>query len=142
MGLLDIASNNSFWRGYDYYENGMVISFSSIGENKYEGKVRGSSDNTYDVVIDVYHPKKSTCTCPHAEGTRKVCKHKVAIYLSVFPEEGKRIVKEAEEYDREQEELRTENYMEIERYVNSLTKQELREELLWRLLDEEDRHWY
>ena len=51
MGLLELASNNSFWRGVDYYEEGRVEDWSKIGDNLYEAKIDGSK--TYDVVVDV-----------------------------------------------------------------------------------------
>ena len=140
MGLLDIASAKSFWRGYDYYEAGKVLRSSRIDSCHYEGTVAGNEGASYEVTIDLDHPKKSTCNCPHAEGTRRVCKHKVALYFSVFPEEAVQAVKEAEEWEAEEEARLQEEYKEIEKYVNSLTKQELREQLLWRMIEERDRH--
>ena len=140
MGLLDIASGNSFWRGYDYYKGGKVISCTQTGEYRYEGDVAGSGDNVYAVMIDIEHPKRSTCTCPHAEGTRRVCKHKVALFFSVFPEEADRALREAEEWEANEEKRRQEEYKGLEEYVNSLSKQELRDELLWRLIDERERN--
>ena len=103
MGLLDLASGNSFWKGYDYYKASMVIGAEQIAGNRYQGTVKGSGKKTYAVTIDLDHPKKSTCTCPHAEGTRRICKHKVALYFSVFPEEADRALKEAEEWEAEEE---------------------------------------
>ena len=139
MGLLEIASNNSFWRGYDYYENGNVKSHRRIDEYRYAGEVEGSENNICSVTIVVKHPKKSTCDCPHAEGSRRVCKHKVALYLTVFPEEVDRVMREIEEWEAEEEQRWKDERKEIERYVNSLTKQELREQLLWRMIDERER---
>ena len=142
MGLLEIASNRSFWRGVDYYEAGKVGKWKKIDSYLYEAKVTGSK--TYDVVIDVKHPKRSTCDCPHAEGTRRVCKHKVALYLKVFPDELQRVMREIEEWEREEEDRRERERAEIKRYVYSLSKQELRDEHLWRIIaeEEEDRNWY
>lgn len=143
MGLLDLASGNSFWRGYDYYEAGKVKTSRQIGELQYEGTVEGSNSSQYDVMIDLEHPKKSVCTCPHAEGSRRVCKHKVALYFSIFPDEAVKALKEAEEWEAEEEKRWEEECKDIEKYVNSLSKQELREELLWRLIDERERkRWY
>lgn len=139
MGLLDIASGNSFWRGYDYYKEGKVQSRKKVNDNTYVGLVEGSGKETYEVTINLQHPKKSTCNCPHAEGTRRVCKHKVALYFSVFPEEAKKALKEAEEWEAEEEKSRQEEYEEIEKYVYSLSKQELRNQLLWRMIEENER---
>ena len=139
MGLLDIASGNSFWRGYDYFREGKVISNEKLSDSLYTGKVAGSRETPYEVTIDLEHPKRSTCSCPHAEGTRRVCKHKVALFFSFFPEEADKAIKEAEEWEAEEEQRQQEEYKEIEKYVYSLSKQQLREELLWRLIDESDR---
>lgn len=140
MGLLEIASGNSFWRGYDYFKDGKVISKKKLDECHYSGTVAGSRKEPYEVTIDLQHPKRSTCNCPHAEGTRRVCKHKVALYFSAFPEEADRAIKEAEEWEAQEEERRQAEYREIEKYVNSLSKQELRRQLLWRLIDERENH--
>ncbi len=139
MGLIEIASNNSFWRGYDYYKDGNVKSKRQISEYQYEGEVEGSESNIYSVMIDVQHPKRSICNCPHAEGSRRICKHKVALYLSIFPEEGDRVLREVEEWEAGEEQRWQDECKKIERYVNSLTKKELREQLLWRLIDERER---
>ena len=139
MGLIEIASNNSFWRGYDYYKDGNVKSKRQISEYQYEGEVEGSESNIYSVMIDVQHPKRSICNCPHAEGSRRICKHKVALYLSIFPEEGERVLREVEEWEASEEQRWQDECKKIEKYVNSLTKKELREQLLWRLIDERER---
>ena len=139
MGLLEIASGNSFWRGYDYYKVGNVKSIVKMDDNLYCGTVVGSKQTPYEVTIDLMHPKRSTCNCPHAEGTRRVCKHKVALYFSVFPEEAEKALKEAEEWASEEEKRWQKECQEIEKYVNTLSKQELREQLLWRLIDERER---
>ena len=136
MGLLDLASANSFWRGHDYYESNKVIESEKLDEFQYRGKVAGSRDVPYEVTIDIKHPKKSTCNCPHAEGERRICKHKVALYFSVFPEEAARVLKEAEEWEAEEEARLQDEYIGVERYVYSLSKEELRAELLWRMMDE------
>lgn len=138
MGLLDVASGNSVWRGYEYYDEGKVLSQERIGDDRVRGTVAGSIEAPYEVTIDLQHPKRSVCNCPHAEGTRRVCKHKVALFFSVFPEEADRLIKENEEWEAEQERRVQEEYKEIERYVYSLSKQELREELIWRMMEKRD----
>lgn len=143
MGLLDIASGNSFWRGYDYYTDKKVLSCRQIDHEHYEGTVKGSEGKKYQVFLDLEHPKKSTCTCPHAEGSRRVCKHKVALYFSIFPEEAEKALREAEEWEAETEKRQEEERQEIKQYVYSLTKAQLREELLWRMIEEKEREfWY
>ena len=68
MGLVEIASNNSVWRGMDYYEDKKVIAWEKTGEHTYDGSVSGNEGHTYKVHIDKEHPRKSTCTCPFADG--------------------------------------------------------------------------
>lgn len=67
MGLIDLASQNSLWRGYDYFDSKLVKNVTKINENEYESIVSGTTD--YHVVINLNHPRKSHCDCPHAAGT-------------------------------------------------------------------------
>jgi mannitol-specific phosphotransferase system IIBC component len=53
----------------------------------------------------------------------------IALYFTVFPKEAKIFITEAQEYEKEEKKREQEEYEEIERYVNSLSKQELREAL-------------
>lgn len=139
MGLLDLASDASYWRGYYYYKEQKVKSCNRTDINNYSGTVEGSMGKLYQVMLDLDHPKKSTCTCPHAEGNRRVCKHKVALYFSIFPEAAEKALADAEAWEAEEEQyLEDDERAEIEKYVYSLTKQELREELLWRMLEERE----
>ncbi len=70
MGLLDLASGASLWRGYEYYKAGRVRSWQSVSESAHEGMVQGSGDGCYTVDIDLAHPRKSSCSCPHTDGKR------------------------------------------------------------------------
>ncbi|NMB97839.1 MAG: hypothetical protein GYA02_14710 [Clostridiaceae bacterium] len=40
-------------------------------------------------MINIVHPRKSKCNCPHADGRRVICKHMIALYFTVFPKEAK-----------------------------------------------------
>jgi len=79
MSIISIASKASVSRGLEYSKYNNVIFWSQVNENVYTGYVKGSMEEPYYVTIDVKHPKKSTCNCPHAEGTVRVCKHKIAL---------------------------------------------------------------
>ena len=81
MGLIEIASGNSVWRGMDYYENHKVVSWNKSGNSTNKGGVSGSNEENYNVHIDKLHPRKSVCNCPIAEGRRVVCKHMIALYF-------------------------------------------------------------
>ena len=81
MGLIEIASGNSVWRGIDYYKNHKVVSWSKSGDSTYRGDVSGSNEENYNVHIDKLHPRKSVCNCSIAGGRRVVCKHMIALYF-------------------------------------------------------------
>ena len=81
MGLIEIASGNSVWRGMDYYENHKVVSWNKSGNSTYKGGVSGSNEENYNVHIDKLHPRKSVCNCPIAEVRRVVCKHMIALFF-------------------------------------------------------------
>jgi len=155
MGLVDICSYASYWRGINYYEEKRVKNIKKINENEYEAIVSGTED--YRVHLDLEHPKRSTCTCPHAEGTRIVCKHKVALYFTLFPDEAKEAIEERDAYYEEldEREERIEKEMEerrksIREYVDSLTEEEVRNELINRMIydayseyeDEDEEDYY
>ena len=142
MGMLDICSNSSYWRGLDYFERGKVKILNKTNDNEYDAIVSGTED--YNVHIDLCHPKKSTCTCPHAKGKSTICKHKVAVYFAVFPEAVEEAKHLEEEYYREQEEREQrieeemqERRMSIKKYVDSLSAKEARKILYNILVNEE-----
>ena len=47
MGLINIASGNSTWRGLDYYKENKVSDYKKISDSKYEGIVNGSNGKKY-----------------------------------------------------------------------------------------------
>ncbi len=135
MGLLECASQNSLWRGYDYFKEDKIASLKKIGETTYIGTVKGSNGESYDVSIDVSHPRKSTCNCPHADGKRIVCKHQIAVYFKAFPKEAERLYREAVEYEMEEENRQAEIENRLEDYIHKKKKAELEALLLELLYD-------
>jgi len=135
MGLLSMASNASAWRGYEYHLHKNVISYKKTDEGKYEGQVRGSNEENYSVLIDVEHPRKSSCNCPHAFGTRIICKHMIALYFGAFPNEAKRYMKEIEEYEVEAKQQEKEMHINVAKYIAGLSKAELQQALTELLYD-------
>lgn len=140
MSLLDLASYDSYYKGISYYQNGCVVSYEKIGDGLYRGVVRGTKK--YTIILNINHPRKSVCNCPYADGKQIICKHKVALYLAIFPEEIKRIEEEQKQYEleREEAERKFESAMkkhekEVRKYVNSLSKDELRKILINKLID-------
>lgn len=136
MSLISLASGASLARGYDYYKDKKVIEWSQVGDGVYHAAVSGSYGAPYDVTIDVQHPRRdSRCTCPHANGTRRICKHMVALYFTIFPQEAEVYYREAvlamEEAEKEAE------YFEnsLTRQIHAMSKDELEDALLSLLLD-------
>ena len=138
MGLLDLASATSAWRGYEYYKAGNVLTKIKLSETEYKGILQGSNNKSYEVFIDIEHPRKSHCNCPHANGKRVICKHQAALYFSVFPEEADQYYEEVVEYEEEEERRQEEIDKKVVAYINSLSKEELRQTLYEVLYDGAD----
>lgn len=130
MSLLSCASGQSAWRGYDYYLNRKVKVIKRISSSQFQGEASGSNGEIYEVFIDVEHPRKSSCTCPHAAGKRIVCKHQIALFFAAFPLEATKYYREVVEYEQEQEQLREEEENKVINYIDSLTKEQLQQVLL------------
>ena len=140
MGLLEICSHNSYWRGLDYFENKRVKALVQISRYEFEADVEGTE--IYRVHIDVNHPRKSTCTCPHAAGKSTICKHKVAVYFSIFPEEAQEAIDERNQYYEELEERENEYNKKVEimtkkykEYVDGLSVEEIKRMLVNYMVD-------
>lgn len=143
MGLIETASANSVWRGMDYYENRKVVSWAQTGTFAYDGIVSGSEGNKYTVHIETNHPRRSTCNCPFAEGRRVVCKHMIALYFTAVPNAADDYLRQVEEWEAEEQEREKQHYEDLRKYVNQLSKAELRERLYDALveLEEKDNYW-
>ena len=73
-------------RGYEYYCSGKVTSKTKIDDEIAKGKVNG-----YDVTINLDKPRNSKCTCKYKkDNPYKICKHMVALFLSLYPSEAKK----------------------------------------------------
>ena len=136
MALVDLASGKSFWRGYYYFEEGKVTECIVIDESTIEGIV-----NNYDVKLDLKHPRRSNCSCPHSQGHPKsVCKHMVALYFAANPEEARQLIKDIED---EEENERIELEESIRERVYGMTEMDVREELINMLIEESYKnHWW
>ena len=143
MGLIETASANSVWRGMDYYEAKKVISWEKTGTFAYDGVVSGSEGNKYIVHIETNHPRRSTCNCPFAEGRRVVCKHMIALYFTAVPNAADDFLRQVEEWEAEEQEREKQHYEDLRKYVNQLSKAELRERLYDAIveLEERDNYW-
>lgn len=147
MGILNQARASVIQRGYEYYKDKKVINFRKESDTVFYGSVKGTT--TYDVKIDINHTVKNTyCNCPFAKDNRKICKHMVALYFTVFPNEAEQYIENIAEQERIKEERFKEMYgylydEEINDYimyeivssfVNNLTLPELRFRLIEALI--------
>ncbi len=135
MGLLDIASGKSVWRGYEYYKSNKVILHTTVSDSEIKGVIQGSGVSKYDVAINIEHPRKSKCNCPHADGKRIICKHMIALYFTTFPNLAEEYYQKVIEYEREQEAYEEELYDNVIEYVHKMKKSDLAEALLQVLFD-------
>lgn len=134
MSFISLPSGKSLWRGYEYFKENRVYYKSNKRASEIEGKVVGNGQ-TYTVNINIEHPRSSKCNCPHADGKRIICKHMVALYFAAFPQEAENYYNEVIAYEEEQEQLQEEMDEKILKYINSLTKNELRQKLYEMLYD-------
>lgn len=130
MSLLSIASGQSIYRGYDYFQNKKVLRVSPCGDTAYSGIVAGSNNISYEVTIDLAYPRKSKCTCPYAAGRKIICKHMIAVYFTVFPKEAAQYIADLQAYWDEQEQAQEEMEEHIIRRVHAMKKSELQTALL------------
>ncbi len=135
MGLLECASGDSVWRGYDYYKEKRVPDLIETSESCFQATVNGGSKNFYSVYIDVVHPRKSTCNCPHANGKRIVCKHMVATYFTAYPAEAENFYKGYLQAREEAEKQEQALFERVQDYVGHMKKNELQQALLELLFD-------
>lgn len=130
MGVLDCACSASVWKGYYYYKDKKVLSLAEIEPNVFTAEVAGSTEQPYSVVLNLPHPRKSKCNCPHANGKRIMCKHIVAAYFTQFPLEAEKLYADAMVYQAEEEERQEELIDRVIQYVYKMKKSELQETLL------------
>lgn len=136
MGLIELASAQSVWRGLDYFEEKKVLNWNETDFELYDGIVQGSS--VYQVHLDIEHPKRSTCNCPFAQGRRVICKHMIAMYFTIVPQAAEDFLKMVDEWEKEEEKAQKEHSEDIRRYVMRLSKAELQEKYLEALLELEE----
>ena len=136
--LLNDASYHSYRRGYEYFKEGRVKNIQRFDGTTYSAIVSGCED--YHVRIDFAHPRKSTCDCPHAEGRRVVCKHKVALAFAVSPEALKKaddIMEEQLRYQAEREQREHEQYKRIKKKVMEMSLKDLRDYVIYQMIEDE-----
>ena len=163
MSILTSASSSSVSRGYDYYKSNKVHNVNQLNDQEFEGYVDGSLKNPYYVKINIKHPRKSYCDCPHANGNI-VCKHMTALYFDLFPDEVEDYESwlNSDYYDSDDEYYNYDDYYDdeydyydyrkkrnfekplffdsvLEKYVDDLSIEQLRKILLTELKNNEER---
>ena len=140
MGVIDIASSKSIWRGLDYYKQNKVISCVENADGTYEEEVAGSGKENYHVHLDMTHPRKSKCNCPLADGKMVACKHIVAVSFCVDSSEAERFKNEKTIYASEEEERRAKQYDYYMKMAKYMSKEELREAYVEAMIEVEEIH--
>lgn len=142
MSLMSCASYKSLWRGYEYFKQDKVLEWMQESESEFYGLVGGSNGTYYNVYIDLDHPRKSTCNCPHADGRRVICKHMVALFFKAFPEEAEKYYNDVANYEAEErkrqekiEKKQAELEIKVIDHVCKMKKNDLAEALLQILFD-------
>ena len=145
MGIFDITSYNSLRRGFDYYESKRVSKLTKISDADFEATVSNRENHEYHVRFNTKHPRKSTCNCPHAEGRMVICKHKVAVFFEIFPQEAEMFKERIDAQEKEAEMLyqihlkkQRERYEEVKAYVNQLPLDTMKEALIDYMMSEYD----
>ena len=133
MGVLECASVLSVWHGYEYFKKNRVRGIKQLDENVFSATVQASTP--YSVELHMDHPRKSTCDCPHANGRRVVCKHIVAVYFTILPEEAEEYYAEVLAYEEEEEKRQDALSERVIHYVWKMKKNELQQALLELLFD-------
>ncbi len=126
MSILTAASSKSAWRGYEYFMDDKVQFVKKLDETHFSGAVAGNRTEPYAIIIDIDHPKRSTCDCLFANGL-KICKHMVAVYFAAFPEEAIKFKAAIDQAIEEEEQYRKQLSEKIEKYINRLNKAQLRD---------------
>ena len=85
FSIIRMASGASMWNGLDYWQDGRVHDLRPAGDEAYDAEVAGTAPEPYRVHVDIAHVRQSSCTCPHAAGTRRICKHMVATVFAAHP---------------------------------------------------------
>ncbi len=129
MGIISCASASACWRGLDYYKRKKIKNIEKINNNEYTSIVSGNEN--YHIYLNLEHPRRSTCTCPLANGKRIICKHIVATYFSVVPNSAKDFEEEQEKLQQEYEEYEQRQYKKAINYLHKMSKKELIDELTY-----------
>ena len=138
MGLMNCSSFGVRCRGYDYYKNKAVINLKQISDTNYEATVKGSGNIEYTVRLDLKHNRQCKCNCPYAIDSIKICKHMIATYFTILPQEADKFYKEELEPLEETSKKLDSIYERLSDYIEKMPEKEVRQSLLSLLLSGPD----
>ena len=104
-------------RGFEYYENDLILSVEQIDNGHWEAIVKGSED--YEVMVRVTELGniiESNCSCPYDMSAH--CKHEVAIFNFL-------------KYSDEAKKMSSDKMQRIRNILDTFTKEDLKENLLF-----------
>ena len=87
IDIKELVSDKIFQRGREYFKEGMVCDVYLVGNNRLEAYVEGSGYHPYKVQIEFDQSgitEELSCSCPYVEDFYDVCKHIVAVLLTVL----------------------------------------------------------
>ena len=134
-GCLNVRAAHLFGADMIITTRKKVKNLTETSSGVFTADVFGTASEPYVVEIDIAHPRKSTCNCPHADGKRIVCKHMVATYFTAYPDEAVRFYREYLKAQEEAEQYEEELYDRVQEYVGHMKKGELQQALLELLFD-------
>lgn len=138
MDLFFVSDEITKARGYNIYKNKLIKNVKKIDDNKYEAIVSGTND--YNVQVDIENINKSKCSCPNK---KKICKHIIALCFELDSDEAyvyeqslKELIADQKKYNKHKKEEYTSAYNNAVKYVDSLSIDEVKKELVSRIIDE------
>lgn len=141
MSLLSLASAASLWRGYEYFQDHRVESVAYLSDSHFKAFVSGNSSARYEVEIDIAHPRKSRCNCPHANGKQIICKHQVAAYYTAFPKDAEAFYRDVILAQEEEEKRQEATEEQLAATIQKMNKAELQQALCELLFDGPERQF-
>ncbi|HHO6497520.1 TPA: SWIM zinc finger domain-containing protein, partial [Staphylococcus aureus] len=112
-----------------------VINLKSFSETQHEAEVKGSGNKVYRCYIDMEHPRKSKCNCPHADGRRVICKHMIALLFTASPEAANKHIMMLNEVEEDYQLRRNMWIDSLKEMINDMSEEELRDAYLNMLIE-------
>ena len=129
--FIELTSSDNVYKGKDYAKNN-IVSNVKISNNIITGNIVGSNGNVYTITLNLEKPRTSTCTCPYSQSshndkfkTEKICKHKIALLFTAYPDLLKKYEKLLKEKQEKMQKYNDKLPNKIEMKLNKMSKKEL-----------------